>query len=107
MSDINCMKCCVHYFKIALCEGEFCKKYHGEGTEDDFLKKLTNPWILCSDRLPDSGTEVFVYLFNIPSPYIAWVTDGRWYTEDFEVEKEDYPVAWMPLPEPVKLENEI
>ena len=58
-------------------------------------------WILCEERLPDDDTEVFVYLFDRPSPYIAWVRDCRWYTEDFEVEKENYPVAWMPLPEPV------
>ena len=58
-------------------------------------------WIPCSVRLPEDDTEVLVYLFeNNKSPYIAWVSDGRWYTEDFEVEREDEPVEWMPLPEP-------
>lgn len=59
-------------------------------------------WILCSEKLPEDGTEVFVYLFNRPSPYIAWIKDCRWYTEDFEVESEDEPIAWMPLPKPYK-----
>ena len=60
-------------------------------------------WIPCSERLPEDDTEVLVYLFeNNRSPYIAWLSDGRWYTEYFEVEREDEPVAWMPLPEPYK-----
>jgi len=62
-------------------------------------------WISCSERLPEDGTEVFVYLFERKDPYIAWVEDCRWYTEDFEVEKEYYPIAWMPLPEPYREEQ--
>lgn len=58
------------------------------------------PWIPCSERLPKDDTEVFVYLFNQPSPFIAWIEDTRWYTEEFEVDREDEPIAWMPLPEP-------
>ena len=57
-------------------------------------------WIPCSERLPEEDTEVFIYLFDRPDPYIAWVNDGRWHVEEFEIEKEDYPTAWMPLPEP-------
>ncbi len=60
-------------------------------------------WIPVTERLPEDDTEVLVYLFeNNKSPYIAWLSDGRWHTEDFEVEREDEPVAWMPLPEPWK-----
>ena len=59
-------------------------------------------WILCSEKLPEDGTEVFVYLFNRPSPYIAWIKDCRWYTEDFEVDREHEPIAWMPLPSPYR-----
>ena len=62
-------------------------------------------WVSCSERLPEDGTEVFVYLFERKDPYIAWVEDCRWYTEDFEVEKEYYPIAWMPLPEPYREEQ--
>lgn len=57
-------------------------------------------WIPCSERLPDDDVEVFVYLFERSTPYIAWIEDCRWYTEDFEVEKENYPTEWRPLPEP-------
>ena len=62
-------------------------------------------WIPCSERLPEDDVEVFVYLFERPAPYIAWVEDCRWYTEDFEVEKENYPTAWMSLPKPYKEEE--
>ncbi len=57
-------------------------------------------WIPVTERLPEDDTEVFVYLFDSKSPYIAWICDGRWYTEEFEIEKEHEPVAWRPLPEP-------
>ena len=68
--------------------------------------EIPNNWIPCSERLPEDDTEVLVYLFeNNKSPYIAWLSDGRWYTEYFEVEREDEPVAWMPLPEPYKGEQ--
>lgn len=70
----------------------------------DIIRDLPSvqQWIPCGERLPDDDVEVFVYLFERPVPYIAWVEDCRWYTEDFEVEKEYYPTAWMPLPEPYK-----
>ena len=55
-------------------------------------------WIPVSEKLPEDGTEVFVYLFDRPSPYIAWIEDSVWYTEDFEIDREDEPVAWVPLP---------
>ena len=64
-------------------------------------------WIPCSERLPDNDTEVFVYLFKHPSPYIAWITDSHWYTDEFEIEKENDPIAWMPLPKPYGGESDV
>ena len=61
----------------------------------------TGGWIPCSERLPEAEVEVFVYLFDLPSPYIAWISkDGKWHTEDFTLEVDENPAAWMPLPEP-------
>ena len=60
-------------------------------------------WIPCSERLPGDDTEVFVYLFDRDSPYIAWVCDSKWYTEEFEVDQEYEPHAWMPLPKPYRI----
>ena len=56
-------------------------------------------WIPCSERLPKKDEQVFVYLFN-DLPHIAWVCEGRWYTEEFILNEDEEPVAWMPLPEP-------
>ena len=63
-------------------------------------------WIPCQERLPEDGTEVFVYLFDRQGPYIAWIEDTHWYTEDFEVDREYEPIAWMPLPEPYREEGD-
>ncbi len=60
-------------------------------------------WI--TKRLPADETEVFVYLFG-DLPYIAWMSEGRWYTDDFEVDEEHYPTAWKPLPELYKEDKE-
>ena len=62
-------------------------------------------WIPVSERLPKDGTEVFVYMFDPPSPFIAWIEDTRWHTDEFEVEREDDPIAWMPLPDPYRAER--
>ena len=68
--------------------------------------KDAQQWIPCSDRLPEEEVEVFVYLFDRPSPYIAWISKGgKWHTEDFTLEADDNPVTWMPLPEPYKGEQ--
>ena len=64
--------------------------------------------IPCSERLPEADKEVFVYIYDMP--FIAWVDkNGEWNTETFtldkELEKDDEPIAWMPLPEPYKEDN--
>ena len=81
----------------------FCEDIDEQPTiqPETSCSEIPNSWIPCSKRLPKDDTEVLVYLFeNNKSPYIAWLSDGRWYTEYFEVERENEPVAWMPLPEP-------
>ena len=72
----------------------------------DNHSEILNGWIPCSERLPEDGEEVFVYLFDNPSPYIAWVEDDHWYTEEFEVDREYEPPAWMALPEPYRKDGE-
>lgn len=56
-------------------------------------------WIPCKERLPEDDVDVFVYLFG-NHPYIACRYKGRWYTDGFEVDTDEEPFAWMPLPNP-------
>ena len=38
-------------------------------------KQEQDRWIPVTERLPEDDTEVFVYLFDSKSPYIAWICD--------------------------------
>ena len=61
-----------------------------------------NEWIPVTERLPKKDVPVFVYLFG-DSPYIAWINcEGEWETEQFTIDHDYLPKAWMPLPEPPK-----
>lgn len=57
-------------------------------------------WISCTESLPNVGEEVFIYLWKT-SPYIAWIDENeKWHTEEFEVDENEEPTEWMPLPKP-------
>ena len=59
-------------------------------------------WIPCSERLPETDKEVFVYLWG-DVPHLASVNDeGQWETDQFYLDADEAPKAWMPLPEPYK-----
>ena len=64
---------------------------------------VASKWISCSERLPEQDEQVFVYLFG-NSPYIAWYNhiNKKWRTEDFELDADEEPKEWLPLPNPHK-----
>lgn len=73
-------------------------------TLDELLEILNGQepsydWIPCSERLPKQEEQVFVYLFG-NSPYIAWYNhiNKKWRTDDFELDADEEPKAWLPLP---------
>lgn len=106
MSEMSCMKCRVFDFKESLCEDEFCKMYHGEGTDLDFInsvKASAQQWIPCSERLPDKDGIYLVTHRTFGKLEVTWNIfyggeHASWLWND-EI------IAWMPLPEPYKGEE--
>ena len=67
----------------------------------DYIDRMPR-WIPVSERPPETGKEVFVYLWG-DVPYLASVNDGgQWKTDQFYLDADETPKAWMPLPEPYK-----
>ena len=67
------------------------------------IKNLPSAWILCSERLPETGQEVLIWYYN--RPYIAWHDGEEWRTDDFSIGADERPLAWFPLPEPYEGEQ--
>ncbi len=68
-------------------------------------------WIPCSERLPNSQTEVIVSCRDDSADTIYRYTTSGWITTNGEYwiidnEINPYVVAWMPLPEPYRGEQE-
>jgi len=77
---------------------EYASKYW------DLLKNAPR-WVSVTEKPPEKDAPVFVYLFS-DSPYIAWINhEGEWETEEFTIDRDCLPKAWMPLPEPPKEET--
>jgi hypothetical protein len=88
-------------FKSELCPVEFCKQCGKEGGSEDVEKMLMNyklKWIPCSERLPEAGVSVIVTSKG-GYVYTSNIAHGEW-------EYGGNVIAWMPLPEPWKRENE-
>lgn len=71
---------------------------------------LKQRWIPCSERLPNSQTEVIVSCRDDSADIICrytasgWITtDGKYWIVDNEINS--YVIAWMPLPEPFREEG--
>ena len=70
------------------------------------LPSVEAEWIPCSERLPKPDEEVFVYLWG-DVPQLASVNgEGQWKTDNFYLDADDSPKAWMPLPKPYREDGE-
>lgn len=77
-------------------------------------------WIPCSERLPEEEQEVIVTRCFLgcrsrglePSTYVevAALADGEWsaLSDEFKIMRNRHtdPVAWMPMPEPYREEDD-
>lgn len=87
------------------------------GVQDGLIKAnalnaLNKRWIPCSERMPEDveiGEEYPMVIFcTIDETYygfLEYTEHGRtWWSGDAEYEVDEV-IAWMPLPEPARLEN--
>ena len=81
------------------------------------IKKLPSAqpeqrWIPCSERLPEDDTLMLVnYIDNRPAAMDIWIgwheMENVWYIDGEEHSREcgNEVIAWMPLPEPYKVDE--
>ncbi len=65
-----------------------------------------NKWIPVSERLPETDEDVLIT--NGVTMYIGWIdaTDRQWRADSEDNYFINDVVAWMPLPQPYKVESE-
>lgn len=64
-----------------------------------------NKWITCDELLPEGSGNVLVT--DGEDVFIGWRLDGKWCSDSHDYYEFSHPIiAWMPLPEPYKIESE-
>ena len=87
-----------------------CESEEEQDSVKETLKKVANPWIPITERLPETDDYILISFDNFPLPDIGrYEVDenggGAFYPgdEDFTYKSIDlYVNAWMPLPKPWK-----
>ena len=122
MSEINCMNCAISHFKEMLCDR--CDEMKRLGSAEDVEEALISTerrWIPVSERPPEEKDAGILKKLGTSkrSEYVlvtveakgermtatACTYDGKW-NWDMKYAFPDYKIiAWMPLPEPYKGDN--
>ena len=72
-------------------------------------QKVTSEWIPVSERLPKNISTVIVQVKEIIKPTLGWygsINGWRLLEKDFVGLTGFSVIAWMPLPEPYKEQND-
>ena len=72
-------------------------------------QKVTSEWIPVSDRLPENISTVIVQVKELEKPTFGWygpINGWRLSDKDYKDLTGFSVIAWMPLPEPYKEQND-
>ena len=68
--------------------------------------EIPNSWIPCSERLPQQGQEIICQCRANIIKVLKLDANGDWYQDAEHCYMGGFVIAWMPLPEPARLEND-
>lgn len=99
---------------------DYLKYLHGEMPEEEFIKALPSvtparkkeEWIPCDEKLPkpnelvDNVRKYYLIQDEYGDMHVASYLRNGWISIDSFYTLEDDVIAWMPLPEPYKVEME-
>lgn len=97
--DIDHCDNCIHSAdSLDVCVLRKCKYAIAELIDCYEPKQFEQPWIPCSERLPEHSGIYLVTLTVAVEKYVV----VRWYSQRGGWISDEHPDAWMTLPEPYK-----
>lgn len=112
MQDLIDRQAAIDAFDGTKVDEEYCNEYdNGYNDGIDFaVSRLSvlpsaQQWTPCSERLPRQGEEVICQCRANMIMVLKLDADGDWYQDASHFYMGGFVIAWMPLPEPYKGED--